>query len=105
MIRKLPYIKPTRRIHDSGFRCFEVGYIIQEDGEERPEILGNGTDHVHTDFMALIEGPRFGINIDLDRKGYIRFFSHEGDLVWNSSIGLSSMGLKLIPRQKEKKHG
>lgn len=76
-----PYIKPTTRIHDSGYRCFEVGYCKADERVNEKMVLGISTDHVW--FNNLFEGTKclhgrgsgkFCLNIDLTRDGYIRFF-------------------------------
>ncbi len=73
-----PYIKPTRYIHDSGFRCFEVGYCTL--GEKRTEdalILGKCSDHI---------AIPASVNMDLTLDGYIRLFSFE-DVIWWGTMG------------------
>lgn len=93
---KQPYIKPTRRMHDSGYRCFEVGYIIKMDEKGRvveKKVLGMGSDHIHQDYLSVIDGNPFSLNMDLTKDGYIRFFSYGKQLEWDSEFGLSSMGL------------
>lgn len=39
-----PYIKPTRRKHDSGYRMFEVGYIFED--EKTKIVIGDTADHI-----------------------------------------------------------
>jgi len=94
---KQPYIKPTRFVHDSGFRCFEVGYILKMSNKntvEEKQVLGTGSDHIYQDYMMLIgETKPFCLNMDLTKDGYIRFFSHKEELCWDSDNGFSSMGL------------
>ena len=102
-----PYIKPTRRVHDSGYRCFEVGYCWQENDDKfHSRSIGTHSDHIWIRaFDFLNDLPIDSINIDLTREGYIRFFVHdEGkskncELRWSSERGLSTMVLKL--KQKE----
>ena len=97
------YIKPTRYKHDSGFRCFEVGYILKMDYKNNKvvekKVLGTGSDHIFQDYMMLIgESPRFRINMDLTCDGYIRIFSHGGQIVWdNEDYAPSSAELRFIP--------
>lgn len=97
---KIPYIKPTRHVHDSGFRTFEVGYILEMDNKNRvskKKVIGEYSDHIYQDYMMLIgETKPFCLNIDLTMDGYIRFYSHTGDLYWdNDDFATSSMGLKI----------
>lgn len=69
----LPFVRPTRRIHDSGFRCFQVGYCSR-DGK-RETILGEYTDHLNINKDEL----GYSLNIDFDTAGRIRFFR---DMEW-----------------------
>lgn len=101
-VKKQPYIKPTRFKHDSGFRCFEVGYILEMSDKNKvlkKEVLGRGTDHIYQDYMMMIGNVKpFRLNIDLTMDGYIRFFVHDRELVWGSPFGSSSMSLKVADR-------
>ena len=96
---KQPYIKPTRYVHDSGFRIFEVGYILEMDNNnkvKRKQVLGRCSDHIYQDYMMLIgETKPFCLNLDLTKDGYIRFFSYGKELVWDDEMALSSMALKV----------
>lgn len=90
---KTPYIKPTRRVHDSGYRIFELGY---HDGDDNITKLGECSDHIYQDYFS----PPFRWNMDLTKKGYIRFFSHDGDLRWkHENCIVSSASLICIPRE------
>lgn len=83
------YIKPTRMVHDSGFRVFEVGYMVlgKDLKVEDKLILGQCSDHIYTDYMVMIgEVKPFSINMDLTRDGYIRIWSHGVILTWNNSF-------------------
>ena len=93
-----PYIKPTRRLHDSGYRVFEVGYCVVSGAKViKKKVLGSCADHIYEDYSAILLGKGNvwkGINIDLTRDGYIRFFSHHYNLTWGDyPFCLSSMGL------------
>ena len=98
-----PYIKPTRLRHESGFRCFEVGYCWREnDGKFHSRTIGIRSDHIWIrafDFLGDL--PIDSVNIDLTPEGYIRFFVHdEGrskdcELRWSDEFPLSTMILKL----------
>lgn len=94
-----PYIKPTRHIHDSGFRTFEVGYLkIGHDGRvEHKKVLGEYSDHIYTDYAVLTsEKKPFSIDIDLTKDGYLRFFSHQGKIGWDGDDWVvSSARLKM----------
>jgi len=93
-----PYIKPTRYIHDSGFRCFEVGYCkIGSDNKISEKMaLGTITDHIW--FHNLLEGGRrgdgkFSLSIDLTKDGYIRFFRR---FFWLEDIAMSTAELSFL---------
>lgn len=96
---KQPYIKPTRHVHDSGWRTFEVGYILEmkDNKVSKKEVLGEYSDHIFQDYMMLVgETKPFCLNMDLTLDGYIRFFIHENNkiLCWDShGMAFSSMGL------------
>lgn len=93
-----PYIKPTRRVHDSGFRIFEVGYCKIEDVRVvDKKVIGECSDHIRSSPDFLIgKGQPISINMDLTRDGYIRFWSNQGELVWSfEDMALSSMELVL----------
>ena len=100
---KIPYIKPTRNKHDSGFRCFEVGYILKMSKDNKvlkKQVLGRYSDHIHQDYMMLLgEVKPFCLNMDLTMDGYIRFFVYDRGLVWAHEMGLSSMELELIDKE------
>lgn len=82
-----PYIKPTRKIHDSGYRCFETGYINENDEKV---VIGSYTDHVwNFNHKGM---PEF-INMDLARNGCIRFFSHGEGIKWEDEDCYSTMTL------------
>jgi hypothetical protein len=100
-----PYIKPTRHVHDSGFRTFEVGYILEMTSKNtvaKKKVLGEYSDHIFQDYMMIVDKtPIFCLNMDLTMDGYIRFFAHSGELIWDSigDFATSSMGLKFIPKK------
>lgn len=98
---KTPYIKPTMKVHDSGFRIFEVGYCeIKNAKVVNKRVIGKCSDHIQTDSGVLIGKKPFSINMDLTKDGYIRLWSKQGELVWNmEDFAISSMELVL----KEKK--
>jgi len=72
---KIPYIKPTRKMHDSGFRMVEYGYLIGENGKDK-EVLGE---------YDVFFGDRDNkMHIDVTRDGYIRFLM---PLKWSKFTG------------------
>ena len=98
-----PYIKPTRRVHDSGYRLFEIGYCEVEGARvARKRVLGECSDHIWVRSMGCLgDAPIESLNIDLTRDGYIRFFVHDEGrakgyhLKWQNDIALSSSILVL----------
>lgn len=96
-----PYFKPTRRVHDSGFRCFECGYLQIGDGHkvEKKVILGVSVDHISN---WLFNGGPLGegtsIDMDLLRDGHIRVFNNNYQLFW-SLPGWSDAGIVAHPSQ------
>ena len=86
-----PYIKPTRRKHDSEFRIFEVGYCKLDQNSIRiieKMVMGQCSDHIW--FMDLPKDV--DLNMDLTLDGYIRIWSHRtmlwgrfGDMVVSSA--------------------
>jgi len=43
-----PYFKPTARVHSSGFRCFECGYLQIGDKNKavKKVVIATGVDHI-----------------------------------------------------------
>ena len=107
-----PYIKPTRYIHESGFRCFEVGYcrVGKRNKVVSKKVLGHYTDHIWIENLTT-KNKDVDVSLDLTRDGYIRFFGNK-QLKWSDDIALSSMEIesinekkcneKIITRKKEK---
>ena len=93
------YIKPTRYIHDSGFRTFEVGYCKiggnNKVVEKMP--LGSCSDHIGIDNLVA-QNKDIDINLDLTRDGYIRIFS-EFKILWDNNNCLSTM--RIINYERE----
>ena len=103
MSRWEPYFKPTRRIHDSGFRCFECGYLqIGDDKKvEKKVIIGVSVDHISnwlSNGGPLCEGS--SIDMDLLRDGHIRVFNHKHQLFW-SLPGWSDAEIVTHPSQAD----
>ena len=90
-----PYMKPNRKKHDSGYRCFEVGYLTIKDKKCKEKIvLSEHTDHVQS--CDYEHRGLFMVNMDLLLDGYIRFFEHGKIISWGYWVGLSSMQLRNI---------
>lgn len=94
------YIKPNRYVHDSGYRCFEVGYLtLKDDGKRSDEklVLSTGSDHFwhHRGFLENTPPLEFSMDILLD--GYIRLFPVEDKIfTWENSYNwvVSSFSLE-----------
>lgn len=94
---RTPYIKPTRYKHDSGFRCFEVGYCdIDKNGNATDiKVLGRCSDHIWlVDHFNL----KKDLNLDLTMNGYIRIYqigNRKSMLKWDlENFAISTMRLK-----------
>lgn len=79
-----PYIKPTRRKHESGFYCFEVGYCrVGSDAEAKDKIVLGGIAPDHIGLWEMMDHPgRVNINVDALKGGEIRFYSISTGLHW-----------------------
>jgi len=91
------YIKPTRHKHESGFKCFEVGYLIinRQNRVEDKLVLGTYSDR----------NLNFNLqpNLDLTLDGYIRIYSTTwGENYWwgSDDFVVSSAQLKLLKEEK-----
>lgn len=91
----IPYIKPTRRKHSSGYNMFECGYLDKSEGANptRKYVLFIGADHIYNGFTAL-QKTAPTLNMDLTNNGYMRIWSNDGDIKWRDEvIPLSDMEL------------
>jgi hypothetical protein len=94
------YIKKNRYKHDSGFGCFEVGYIIIENAKMKDKlIIGEYTDHIWFNHLFKKEDLHT-LNLDVTTDGYIRFFSHINIIKWDCEFGLSTMGFETLTKTK-----
>lgn len=79
-----PYFRPTTKKHDSGFRCFECGYLVMGDDRKAAKkvIIARGVDHISNWlFSPLGEGAQF--DMDLLCDGNIRIFNHKQPIFWS----------------------
>lgn len=67
-------IKQSRKLHESGYRLMEVSY--------NDEILSSSADVVHIGFKDYFDG----LHLDIDKKGIIRIWSWNYNLVPNKSF-------------------
>lgn len=95
------YIKTNRYVHDSGFRCFEVGYCtLTDDGMRTKDklILNKYSDHFwhKRDYLAGTPPLEFSMDVLLD--GYIRIFDHKNILTWENNYHwlVSSFSLEVM---------
>ena len=75
------YIKPTMKRHDSGYRCFEVGYLTTKDNLKMKEkkVLEEYSDHIWNH-------DGLEISMDLLLDGYIRIFDNNIIIAWGHDI-------------------
>lgn len=84
-----PYFRPSTRVHSSGFRCFECGYLqIGDDNKAKKKIvLRTRVDHITTEYgLDFIRSTKINIDLDLLRDGNIRVFHHNDQLYWNALL-------------------
>ena len=78
-----PYFRPTTRVHDSGFRCFECGYLeIGDDKKaERKVVIASGVDHIGNLYFCTKAPTQ--VDMDLLKDGNIRLFCYGKKLFWH----------------------
>lgn len=64
--RWIPYIKPTMKKHESGWRIFEVGYMVGSERAEKVVPLAASIDHVAFHPLFVLMGE-----INMNRCPYI----------------------------------
>jgi len=90
-----PYIKPTRYIHESGYRCFETGYI--DESSNQKIILGKSSDHIGIGDLFLKNLSTEDFHIDLTLQGYLRFFSLiNNPLKWRMNLKYATSDMYVI---------
>lgn len=84
--RLIPYIKPTRNKHDSGYNKFECGCLNADEGANPTHkyVVSRSSDHVQTNFNLP------PVHMDLIDGGYIRIWSHGTDVKWLTEYDLFS---------------
>lgn len=94
----VPYFKPTRRKHESGYRIVEIGYITVSG--DRKQVIGECSDHISW-MEGLTEPGRRqpSINIDVDDGGHIRIYS--GFKWQDDDYALSSALLEYVGEMKD----
>lgn len=115
------YMKPTRYLHDSGFRTFEIGHceVDPQGNVIRKHVVGSCTDHIWLSSFRTSAVPTdklgylnwniglFDLNMDLTKDGYIRLFSSLGKICWGvfgtiADRSISSMSLMRVPQDLPK---
>ena len=96
------YIKPNRYVHESGYRCFEVGYLTVGDNRKVKEkkVLSMGSDHIQLYQYFHNEGVEPNLDILLD--GYIRIYNiGSRDNFWWGSLDfvVSSAQISLLEKR------
>lgn len=94
------YIKPTKNVHESGFGCFEVGYL--EMNHNSPTVKNHITLGRDTDLVLGYPIPEIPIRMDLTLDGYIRIFGFGGALMWDES---NSLAMRIISVERKNKDG
>lgn len=97
------YFKPTMYRHESGFRTFEIGYLIVGEYHKMKEklVLGKCSDHIWLLNMDMFNTEKIkDINMDLLLDGYIRIFSHE-ILTWDNTFDyvVSTAQIEIMEQQ------
>ena len=80
-----PYFKPTARVHDSGFRCFECGYLQIGDKNKAAKkvVIATMIDHImFSEWLSTKWVPQ-EVNLDLLKSGEIRIYNLERHLYWS----------------------
>ncbi len=70
-------IKTSRKLHPSGYRMMEVSF--------NDEILSSSSDVLHIGFKDWFDG----LHLDIDKKGVIRIWSWNYNLVPNKNFRYS----------------
>lgn len=92
----VPYFKQTMRMHDSGYRAFEIGYITLD--MTKKAILAKHSDHVSWMENLLNRNRRVSFNMDIAAGGEIRIFR---GFAWDSMVPLSSALLEYVSDGKD----
>lgn len=88
---KLLCFKPTRNVHESGYRYIEYGYMDSDDATESVEIIGR-YDIITTPFDSVLP-----ISLDLTRSGWFRILpriDRELKWTWDGTIVINELAPK-----------
>lgn len=90
------YFKKNKRKHDSGYGCFEVGYMTERGCKMKEKlIIRNGTDHIWINDLSK-KINNFDLNLDVTLDGYVRIFSHTKKIKWEDGFAYSSMRFEVL---------
>lgn len=91
------YIKPNMHKHESGFRCFEVGYLTVGDDNKMKEklVLSKYSDHIQ---LYQYFDVKLEPNLDLLLDGYIRIYNiGSGENIWWGSMDYVLSSAQICP--------
>ena len=84
------YIKPNRHVHESGYMCFEVGYLTRDKARNRTNdklVLNTYADHIDLGSMEMLRGRKpMSVNMDVLLDGYIRLWVRDETPIWWGSV-------------------
>lgn len=86
------YVIPTRRTHDSGYKCME---IIGENSNGYKKKLATFSDVIDLD--NVFNKREWVLSMDIPECGVLRFFSHIGKFKVNH-YGISTFSFEIIDR-------
>lgn len=89
-----PYFKPTTRVHDSGYRCFECGYlqIGAKNKAVKKIVIATRVDNImNSDWSRVLQE----IHLDLLKSGEIRIFNNVKRPYW-AILGFSDAHITAI---------
>lgn len=98
------YFKPNGHIHDSGYRCFEIGYCTLDKNGKRVKdkmILNQWCDHIWNFDFQNNKASYTPINLDVLLDGHIRVFTQSAILWWGGFDWTNSTtSISILTEQK-----
>lgn len=85
--RYLPYFRPTRKKHSSGYLCFEVGYCMED--SYMPIACCSDVIHLY-DLLHCLEPNDWLLNIDSVDYNYFRIFGGK-EVHWQEPVMSSAI--------------
>lgn len=79
------YVKPNKHIHESGFKCFEVGYLVLNKARKvkKKLVLGEYVDLIQ---LYQYDSSMILPNLDQTADGYIRILAYDDNIYWWGGI-------------------